>query len=53
MLAGSGRLDRLAGIAKDYARSAAAENTLKAYTAVWAHYARWCQIKGPAPPRPS
>ncbi|MFD2741460.1 tyrosine-type recombinase/integrase [Sulfitobacter aestuarii] len=53
-VAGSGTLDRLVDTARDYARSAAAENTLKAYGQDWAHFTRWCRRKGtePLPPSP-
>ncbi|KZY33804.1 integrase [Roseovarius sp. HI0049] len=53
-VAGSGTLDRLVDTARDYARSAASQNTLKAYATDWAHFARWCRIKGvePLPPSP-
>ncbi len=53
-VAGSGSLDSLVETAKDYARSAASENTLKAYKADWAHFARWCRMRGsePLPPSP-
>ncbi|MEM1431229.1 MAG: tyrosine-type recombinase/integrase [Pseudomonadota bacterium] len=53
-MAGSGTLDRLVETATDYARSAAAENTLKAYKADWAHFTRWCRMHGsePLPPSP-
>ncbi len=53
-LAGSGSLDRLVETARDYARAATAENTNKAYAADWAHFARWCRMKGaePLPPSP-
>ena len=53
-VAGSGRLDRLVNTARDYARAAASENTLKAYAKDWAHFARWCRMKGaePLPPSP-
>ncbi len=53
--AGSGTLDRLVETAKDYARSAASENTLKAYKADWAHFARWCRMRGSEalPPSPA
>ena len=50
-VAGSGTLDRLVETARDYARQAASENTLKAYTKDWAHFARWC-MRG-ADPLPS
>ncbi len=53
-VAGSGALDRLVETARDYARAAAAENTLKAYAKDWAHFARWCRMRGaePLPPSP-
>ena len=53
-VAGSGSLDRLVDTARDYARAAASENTLKAYARDWAHFARWCRLKGvePLPPAP-
>jgi integrase len=53
-VAGSGALDRLVDTARDYARAAASDNTLKAYTKDWAHFARWCRMKGaePLPPSP-
>ncbi|WP_306043852.1 tyrosine-type recombinase/integrase [Mameliella sp. MMSF_3455] len=53
-VAGSGGLDRLVDTARDYARAAASENTLKAYAMDWAHFARWCRMKGtePVPPSP-
>ena len=53
-VAGSGTLDRLMDTARDYARSAASDNTLKAYAKDWAHFARWCRMKGtePLPPSP-
>lgn len=53
-VAGSGTLDRLLDTARDYARSAASDNTLKAYAKDWAHFARWCRMKGaePLPPSP-
>lgn len=53
-VAGSGTLDRLVHTARDYALAAASENTLKAYTKDWAHFARWCRMKGaePLPPSP-
>ena len=53
-VAGSGSLDRLVDTARDYARAAASENTLKAYARDWAHFARWCRMKGaePLPPSP-
>ncbi|MBM2324363.1 MULTISPECIES: tyrosine-type recombinase/integrase [Marivita] len=53
-IAGSGSLDRLVGTARDYARAAASDNTLKAYSKDWANFARWCRMKGvePLPPSP-
>lgn len=53
-VAGSGTLDRLVDTARDYARAAASNNTLKAYAKDWAHFARWCRLKGtdPLPPAP-
>jgi site-specific recombinase XerC len=53
-VAGSGSLDRLVETARDYAQQAASENTLKAYAKDWAHFARWCRMKGiePLPPSP-
>ena len=53
-VAGSGALDRLVETARDYARAAASDNTLKAYAKDWAHFARWCRMKGaePLPPSP-
>ncbi|WP_299969714.1 tyrosine-type recombinase/integrase [uncultured Roseobacter sp.] len=45
-VAGSGSLDRLVEPARDYAASATAENTTKAYQADWKHFARWCRRKG-------
>jgi len=53
-VAGSGSLDRLVDTARDYARDAASENTLTAYAKDWAHFARWCRMKGtdPLPPSP-
>lgn len=53
-VAGSCSLDRLVDIARDYARASTAENTSKAYTADWKHFARWCRLKGtdPLPPSP-
>jgi len=54
LVAGSGTLDRLVDTARDYARAAASENTLKAYAKDWAHFTRWCRMKGtePLPPSP-
>lgn len=53
-VAGSGALDRLVDTARDYVRAAASDNTLKAYATDWAHFARWCRMKGtePLPPSP-
>ncbi|MFN4156273.1 MAG: tyrosine-type recombinase/integrase [Paracoccaceae bacterium] len=53
-LAGSGALDRLAETARDYARAAVSDNTLKAYAKDWAQFARWCRMRGaePLPPSP-
>jgi integrase len=53
-VAGSGSLDRLVDTARDYARAAASDNTLKAYAKDWAHFARWCRMKGAEllPPSP-
>lgn len=52
-VAGSGTLDRLVDTARDYARAAASENTLKAYARDWAHFTRWCRLKGTDPLSPS
>ena len=52
-VAGSGTLDRLVDTARDYARAAASDNTLKAYAKDWAHFTRWCRMKGAAPLPPS
>ena len=53
-VAGSGTLDRLVDTARDYARAAASDNTLRAYARDWAHFTRWCRLKGtePLPPTP-
>ena len=53
-VAGSGALDRLVETARDYARAAASDNTLRAYAKDWAHFARWCRMRGtdPLPPSP-
>ncbi len=53
-VAGSGTLDRLVVTARDYARAAASDNTRRAYAKDWAHFARWCRMKGvePLPPAP-
>lgn len=45
-VAGSGPLDRPEETAQDYARQAASGNTLKAYAQDWAHFARWCRMRG-------
>ncbi len=54
-LAGSGALDRLVETARDYARQAVSDNTLKAYVKDWASFARWCRMRGadPLPPSPA
>lgn len=52
-VAGSGTLDRLVETARDYAQHAASENTLKAYAKDWAHFSRWCRMKGTDPLPPS
>ncbi|MBI1220189.1 MAG: tyrosine-type recombinase/integrase [Rhodobacteraceae bacterium] len=53
-VAGSGTLDRLVETARNYARAAASENTLKAYAKDWAQFTRWCLRRGadPLPPAP-
>lgn len=53
-VAGSGALDRLAETARGYVRAAASDNTRRAYAADWAHFARWCRMRGadPLPPSP-
>lgn len=53
-VAGSGTLDRLVDTARHYARAAASDNTLKAYAKDWAHFTRWCRMKGAEalPPSP-
>jgi integrase len=48
-VAGSGTLDRLLDTARDYARQATAENTRLAYARDWAHFARWCRMRGADP----
>ncbi|MEP3329629.1 tyrosine-type recombinase/integrase [Sedimentitalea sp.] len=45
-VAGSGKLDRIVKTARAYAEQAASENTLKAYSKDWAHFARWCRMRG-------
>ena len=52
-VAGSGALDRLVKTARDYARAAVSENTLKAYATDWAAFARWCRRRGADPLPPS
>ncbi|QFT48883.1 Tyrosine recombinase XerC (plasmid) [Roseivivax sp. THAF40] len=39
---------------RDYAQAAASENAIKTLTKDWAHFARWCRMKGaePLPPSP-
>ena len=53
-VAGSGTLDRLIEGARNYAKASTAGNTNRAYAADWAHFARWCRLKGtdPLPPSP-
>ena len=53
-IAGSGALDRLVETARDYARQAVSDNTRRAYAKDWAHFARWCRMRGtdPLPPSP-
>ena len=46
-VAGSGTLDRLVETARNYAKQATSENTLKAYRADWAHFSRWCRMIEP------
>jgi integrase len=48
-IAGSGTLDRLVETARDYARHAVSENTLKAYAKDWAQFAQWCRMRGTDP----
>ncbi|OHC46418.1 MAG: integrase [Rhodobacteraceae bacterium GWE1_64_9] len=48
-IAGSSTLDRLVETARDYARAAASENTLKAYAKDWVQFARWCRMRGADP----
>src|SRR6056297_1412547 len=52
-VAGSGTLNRLVDTARDYARAAASENTLRAYAKDWTHFSRWCRLKGTEPLPPS
>lgn len=53
-VAGSGTLERLVDTARDYARAAISDNTRRAYGKDWAHFTRWCRMKGtgPLPPSP-
>lgn len=53
-IAGSGSLDMLVKTARDYAKSATADNTNKAYAKDWAHFASWCRRRGAEqlPPSP-
>ncbi|MEP1882925.1 MAG: tyrosine-type recombinase/integrase [Roseibium sp.] len=53
-MAGSGTVDQLVETARSYAKQAASENTLKAYAKDWAHFTRWCRLRGtdPLPPSP-
>ena len=53
-LAGSGALDHLVETARDYARQATSDHTLKAYAKDWAQFSRWCRMRGaePLPPAP-
>jgi integrase len=46
--------EKLAETARDYARSAKAQNTHRAYAADWSHYTLWCVRHGtdPLPPQP-
>lgn len=46
---GSGTLDWLVETARNYARQAASDNTLKAYANDWSHFARWCRMRGADP----
>lgn len=48
----SGTFGRLVDTARDGPCAAAAENALKAYAKDWAHFIRWCRMKGaePLPP---
>ena len=54
-LAGAGTRDRLGATARNYARAAASDNTLKAYAGDWAQFTRWCRLRGaePLPPSPA
>ncbi len=46
---GTGTRDRLVETARGYAKQAASENTLKAYAKDWAHFTRWCRMRGTDP----
>jgi integrase len=50
----SGRLEALAETAKAYARAAQADNTQRAYSADWRHFASWLRRQGfsETPPNP-
>ncbi|UOA28889.1 Tyrosine recombinase XerC (plasmid) [Pseudosulfitobacter sp. DSM 107133] len=48
-VAGSGNLERLVDTARTYAQAAASDNTRKAYARDWAHFTRWCRMKGISP----
>ena len=50
----TGALDRLVETARDFARSAVSDNTLRAYAKDWTAFARWCRMRGtdPLPPTP-
>jgi integrase len=39
--------------ARDYASAATADNTRRAYARDWAHFTRWCRMKGTGPLPPS
>jgi integrase len=52
-VAGSGTLDQLVNAARDYASAAASDNTRSAYAKDWAHFARWCRMRGADPLPPS
>lgn len=48
-VAGSGGLDRLVATARTYAQAATSDNTRKAYATDWAHFTRWCRLRGTNP----
>jgi len=52
-VAGSETLDRLVETARDYARQAVSDNTLKAYAKDRAQFGRWCRMRGADPLPPS